>query len=565
MIIHSISLSNWRSVLDRTSIGPFSEQINVIHAPNGSGKSSLFEAMRRALFDAHHVTGTEIEAVRPWGRELSPRVALEFSESGDTYRVEKTFLSDSSATLSRLEDGAFMRIAEGRNADIRIREILSADAPGRGLSKQEHWGLAQILWAPQGELNLKSINPAQADSIRNAIGVQISGESGGELENRIRDQYLKFFTGSGKLKSGANAAPIVSLEHEHTRLLNELTELRQKQQDYEEASRKVEDTRNTRVQARREADGLRGSIAETRKLADEYRQLQADKVNKMETETNARLRYENLTRIRDRIADLTKTIGVLESGIKANESLTEEIEAEHKKADVLLEKTQLELVAARKRREKTSDLLKQIDDARQLVKDLESSESLRKKVDKHKALESDLRVVRDKRTSLVAPDSDTLRKIRNLIAKRDQSQASLSASQIHLKITPEKDITVVYAFEDRTELGSPGKPVSLTGDALVEVRVEGFGQIRAAGPEGGSAEHREAIRKANDELVKLCISYGTTDPDALEKLREQAETLEQSVRELEVGIESVLDGSSAEKLSSELAESDARIASVHKT
>lgn len=65
MILKRIIVSNWRNLLDEVEVGPFSEGLNVIHAPNGTGKSSLFEAMRRGLFDAHHVSGGEIAAVQP--------------------------------------------------------------------------------------------------------------------------------------------------------------------------------------------------------------------------------------------------------------------------------------------------------------------------------------------------------------------------------------------------------------------------------------------------------------------------------------------------------------------
>lgn len=56
MILKRIVVSNWRSLLNEVELGPFSDGLHVIHAPNGTGKSSLFEAMRRGLFDAHHVS-----------------------------------------------------------------------------------------------------------------------------------------------------------------------------------------------------------------------------------------------------------------------------------------------------------------------------------------------------------------------------------------------------------------------------------------------------------------------------------------------------------------------------
>src|ERR1039457_1330542 len=115
MILHSLAVANWRSLLTSVELGPLSDRLNIIHAPNGTGKSSLFEAMRRALFDAHHVSGEEIEAFRPWGRSLTPQVKVEFPQTGIRYRVEKIFLDGASAHLFRFEDGKFLPLADSRN------------------------------------------------------------------------------------------------------------------------------------------------------------------------------------------------------------------------------------------------------------------------------------------------------------------------------------------------------------------------------------------------------------------------------------------------------------------
>ncbi|RLA97396.1 MAG: hypothetical protein DRG83_15920, partial [Deltaproteobacteria bacterium] len=74
MILRSIRLQNWRCFIDEITVGPFSERLNVIHAPNATGKSTLFEALRRGILDSHRVGGREMEAIRPWGRVLAPYV-----------------------------------------------------------------------------------------------------------------------------------------------------------------------------------------------------------------------------------------------------------------------------------------------------------------------------------------------------------------------------------------------------------------------------------------------------------------------------------------------------------
>lgn len=73
MILRQVTVSNWRCLLEEISIGPFDDGLNIIHAPNGTGKSTLFEAFRSGMLDNHAVTGRGIDAIVPWGRKLSPK------------------------------------------------------------------------------------------------------------------------------------------------------------------------------------------------------------------------------------------------------------------------------------------------------------------------------------------------------------------------------------------------------------------------------------------------------------------------------------------------------------
>ena len=87
MILHSIMVENWRCLLEKNEIGPFSDRVNILYAPNATGKSTLFEALRCALMDNHTTRGEDFQNLRPWGRVLSPRVSVEFSGGVVRYRV----------------------------------------------------------------------------------------------------------------------------------------------------------------------------------------------------------------------------------------------------------------------------------------------------------------------------------------------------------------------------------------------------------------------------------------------------------------------------------------------
>jgi hypothetical protein len=187
MILRSIQVEGWRCFINPVCVGPFSDSLNVLHAPNATGKSTLFEALLRGLLDSHRVTGQEVEALRPWGRSLAPVVTVEFAHGGIDYRLTKRFLDRPSSNLERRENGRFVRLAEGEAADQQVREILSRNPPGRGLARHENWGLAQVLWAPQGDLVLAGLSSDVVSDIREFLGAQISGPGAGLLEGRIED------------------------------------------------------------------------------------------------------------------------------------------------------------------------------------------------------------------------------------------------------------------------------------------------------------------------------------------------------------------------------------------
>src|SRR5205823_14472893 len=100
MIIRSIEVAGWRCFLNAIKIGRFADGLNVVHGANGAGKSSLFMALGRGLFDDHASTAEPIKQLRPWGRDLAPRVTIEFEHNSSAYRLEKQFLDSKQAKLS---------------------------------------------------------------------------------------------------------------------------------------------------------------------------------------------------------------------------------------------------------------------------------------------------------------------------------------------------------------------------------------------------------------------------------------------------------------------------------
>ncbi len=104
MILENLKVQNWRRFLNPMEIDPFDQRLNVIYAPNGTDKSSLFEALRRGLLDAYHSKADGIKAIKPWRHDLSPTIEVRFSHDGARYLLKKGFLHKPSSLLLREEE-----------------------------------------------------------------------------------------------------------------------------------------------------------------------------------------------------------------------------------------------------------------------------------------------------------------------------------------------------------------------------------------------------------------------------------------------------------------------------
>ena len=560
MILHSLRVTHWRSLLNPVELGPFSERLNVIHAPNGTGKSSLFEAMRRALFDSHHVSGEEIEAVRPWGRSLAPQVNVEFTQSGVRYRIEKTFLDGAAARLLRFENGSFQPLADSRNADTKLREIIAAsDAPGRGLSKPEHWGLAEVLWAPQGSLNLDSLSSSVTENLRAALGVQLSGEAGNRLEELLEERYQTYFTKGGKPRIGKQAAPILALETEHENTVVERQQRLEHQQRFEETGRAVEDARQKRGQTRLEADALRETVAQTRQQAETYLRLQGELTQKRQTEQAAKERFEAIGQSLKLIGSAREEITNLQTKIESGEPLVIGLATELKQGTDAANDARRKRDETRRQRSALDEHTAEVEDARGYIDDSKSHQTLAARIDKLRRLEADLKVGKTKRAALVAPDDKTIRDVRKFVTAREKAQAALRASLIHLTVQPKKKTTIHRQSPDETKAVAAGRAATFSGSPEVRIEIEGFGIIQASGPEGDAEAHEEALQEAESKLTKLTQPYGTQDPDRLQLLREQADEIDRKTQQLEEQISELLDDDSNDELNQQLAELDACI------
>ena len=564
MILRSIAVQGWRCFANPVSVGPFTESLNVLHAPNATGKSTLFEAMRLGLLDGHRVTGRDVENLRPWGRALAPTVTVAFSHDGAEYRVMKRFLDHPVVELERRENETFVRVAEGDAADQKIREILTRNPPGRGLSRPENRGLAQVLWAPQGDLSLGKLSGDLVADIRTALDVQVSDPSSGPLEERIEAAYLRFFTSGGQYKRGKDAPAVARLRESLPAAIEAQRTAEEQQRIFEYAARRVEDLRARRAQARHDAEALTRSLHQARGRAETYRALVSDKAQRVERVKAAEAQHGELRQRIDAIkaaakelSDVRQAVVSLRSELPAWAREVEQQEMEAARAKMALEdvrKTRDANEAVRQRAERAARYL----DERRRASDLD--ERLRRLAEASGTLTQH----KLERSRLVAPDAKMLRAVRKAMRDHDDAQVRLEAALITLEIVAENaGVLLVIEGESPGERSlSAGVPAQVKGSPEVVVDLPGIARFRARGPAGSIAEIRAEREKAANKLKALTEAFGTVDVEALDTLQDKAIQLDERIAAAQVQIDTLLAEETIKQIEMERATRAAMISGI---
>ena len=549
MILRSIRVANWRCFLDEIGVGPFEEGLNILHAPNGFGKSTLFEALRRALLDGHRVTGRDVEMLRPWGRTLAPRVAVEFAHGGQEYRISKQFLESPSAFLERKEEGRWRPLAEGQGADERTREILTKNPPGRGLARAENWGLAQVLWAPQGSLMLAALSGDLVTDIRTMLSAQVSGREGGPLEKRIEERYLELFTPKGKVKTGKDAPRLAGLHQALAEAVEERRRARELSVAFEESSRRVDDLQARRTQARRTTEETERAFREARTVLEVHQNMVGERKERSERVMAAEAQHRELKQRIDLIKategelrQSREALNVLQGGIPLKEREVQERDHEAARLRAALED-------ARKGRERVEAAEGLAEAAQQFSDWRRELSRLEELIARIKEEERRLAAQREKRSAVIAPDAAVLRAIRKAIKERDEARVRLEASLITLEIVPYGDgiLEVVAGEASGPRPLTAGVPAVIQGSPEVVAELPGVARLRARGPVGSAAEYRAARARAEKRLAELVQPFGTSDPEALEALSERARELDSTIAQGKARLETLLAGGTTDQ------------------
>ena len=247
MRISGLKLSNYR--LHRELSLEFGLGITVLEGANETGKSTLVEALHRALFLSSRSSGALLDEMRPQPGGGDPELTLRFEAEGINFTLHKRFAGSKGASSLMSSVGSTW---QGDKAEERLAELVGAGPVPRarqGEQMKERWG---HLWVWQGNagLNPLDLGANALDQARLLEQLQMSGQLGvqSQVDRRVvelvQQRWSSSHTEKGRIgRAGsalAEAQQTEEIAKEQLQNLNkQLLEQKQAQSEQQIASSKL--------------------------------------------------------------------------------------------------------------------------------------------------------------------------------------------------------------------------------------------------------------------------------------------------------------------------------------
>lgn len=526
----------------------FDERLTFVTGPNEAGKSTIFEALRYALFRRSGAGARDIEALTPWsGADGPPSVVLDFTtDDGVPYRLTKSWGQKGTATLERTDTDPPVRV-EVPDVDTHVAALFSGSPPGKGAFsgfKAGHLGLAYLLFAPQGQMVVGaeleadgSIGPQAVGRLGELVGAKAISSDDERVIRNIEARYAEFYTAVRGLKK---AAPSVILESQVLAVDQELVVMRSERDRFERIAEelqgledhcdelellleKAKAERDLRLPHVREAiirkADLDSAVERQKRAVDEHDQLHA---RMWEVETEER----QLAELSAKRAELAATHAQLEdSERRAQDELVSASGAFDAafKEDEELASTEARLERAR--------------DARGARERLDVLLELQREV---AGLQGDFATLGAEIAAVPAITDDEASALRELKEEEAALRAQIQAASLTLDLAAKRVIDLTISGE-RIRLRG-GDRLERASDGAFTVSLDGIADIVVRGPLSNVGDKRVRLGAVVEEIERLGTRLGTTDPIELERLRVEYESLIQQRNHVERELQRKLGG-----------------------
>ena len=550
MRLLSLALYDWRRFREGPHAFDFAADGTVIAGPNESGKSTIFDAVRRTLFDRNRTGSHWAHRLVPYGSAgATPRAILEFELGGRRLRIEKSFGPSGTARLSEVAgDGKLADIARSEQATEELLSILKARAgSGRGGSRPVDWGAFQWLFMPQ--VAEDRTLPGPGTDAPATLGLRQAGVSRDYdlVLEAARKECDRWYTSGKRIKTGSELKSveeeIEGLESQRRLLQEQIDGLETKRSRYDDLEEQLPRLKEDLAAASAAWDVVQNEAVDLTEAQGRLREAQ----QRLQAQACLHAAEEAERVVRERQRRETEAAQAQQGRRRLEIAAAEQRIANHGHGNAAREE------AARlgsRTREVRTELLS-ARDAHELQEKTRQLDDLRARCGR--AEELDGAILQAKRSARgEPPDAEVLAQARRLEAELRANRYALGEVQLRVSRRGELEV-LLDGIRLESEEGTALEQV-VVGAKNGEVRVvREARQVRRLQTE---AEDRER------ELAVLLDPYGVATAEELQALREERLRAAGEIASLHKQREA-LEARSTEALHARIAELESEIATLH--
>jgi len=538
MLLRRLEVRGVRCFDQRVTLGPFVDGLNMIHGPNESGKSTLMEAMARAVFDRYSVGGADIQELRPRGSSLSPEVTVEFEWQQRCYRLHKRFIDDPRSVLEIYDGTRWVARHERDAADDYVRQIFSGEVAGRGLTPVSGWGLARTLWMLQrpGGSEHHGVSDAVAAQLRSALAGQLQITTRLDaVAERVEAAYREDFTPTGKIRKGSR--------------LQELDDgLSARREQLEEARRRMEEADRT-VQRMESVESELERLAQERctVVSDlEVVESEVARVEKMRDEVRARRealseQRDRLDRLEQNLCDVQAALATIARGersLEAMEGEREQIALRVQSMEYLVHEADSALSRARSARTEAERALRHGIRALDVLGEWQKYRALCEQHERVWSLSEALHEAEKELAREDAPTEEEIEQLQDVEREADRLRAMAEASSLrvhmhaHVAQPVKCRVDQVDDADETTRVLDAGEQHEVSGLDRINLSLPGVMDLDIASGSSQARDLRRRVDQLEAEACAQCDRLGIASAKEGRDRRARSQAIERRIEQL---------------------------------
>jgi len=500
MKLLSVSVRNYRLHRDLTI--EFDPARTLIGGANETGKSTLIEAVHRALFLKSTVTG---EGQRSMVSNFSlgyPEVEIRFMAKGAVYQVTKHF-SGGNGTVKLVQEGG--NTWRGEEAEARLADLLGVEEPGGGRGilgrVDRQWS---HLWVWQGK---SGDDPSEHTASQQSHLLQQLQRTGGavamqsELDGRMASLFAQrreqIFTRTGRPRSNSDPdranKEVEQAEAERARAAERLERLQQAVREFDEASVTIERATSDLERLRKERESVGEKISRVEELRQDEKEHESAVERAVERQTALEDVEGKIDGFRESIYTLKESLEPERKEEEHLESRLDDRRRRKREAEQEYEAALEETREVRLRRDLASAWVSQFEkEARYLELDA--------RLERVRELKEEIESLREQMAQLPAIDREGFEALQHQKNELDRASAALDAMAAEVEVV-EAD-RPVWVGDSELPVGgrcTVVEPTELKIDDSLRLRIHPGGGDSLADARKNVSALRESIQRSLDE------------------------------------------------------------------